>query len=263
MGHLCTIRANLGPRPHREWVGWSTCAWPAAPRDLAQSFLPSLALTHEIMLATRKVFAPTTGANWVSGSERAQCGCGCCTSEICTRWHRRRSAHCMRTVPRGRVCQETEPGNDPRLSTTRFFALLALLSLLPTTCNFHFHPSYCHWPSTRHASSTGEASDTSFPERETVVSACTHSRLPEAICPSPECSAHTLAEFLRCKRGPDRSFEDPPDRREFPLAEAPTTFVDRHDFPRSSDRTCTDHTHRPRPHRYELNFRNAQSSDCN
>jgi hypothetical protein len=121
MGHLCTIRANLGPRPHQEWVGWSTCAWPAAPRDLAQSFLPSLALTHEIMLATRKVFAPTTGANWVSGSERAQCGCGCCTSEICTRWHRRRSAHCMRTVPRGRVCQETEPGDDPRLSTTRFF----------------------------------------------------------------------------------------------------------------------------------------------
>jgi hypothetical protein len=46
------IRANLRPRPCREW---SIRAWPAAPRDLAQSFRFSLALTHEIMLATRKL----------------------------------------------------------------------------------------------------------------------------------------------------------------------------------------------------------------
>jgi hypothetical protein len=70
-----------------------------------------------------------------------------------------------------------KPGADPRLVYHPFLALLALLPLLPTTCNFHSYPSYSHWPSTRHASSTGEASDTSFPEHETAVSACAHSGL--------------------------------------------------------------------------------------
>ena len=51
------------------------------------------------------------------------------------------------------------------------------------------------------------------------------SRLVKAMPPSRRRSSHALAELLRWKRIRDRSFEDPPDRREFPLAEAPTTFV--------------------------------------
>jgi hypothetical protein len=78
-----------------------------------------------------KTFAPTTGANWVSGSERAQCGC--CTSETCTSLHRRRSAHCMRTVPRGRVWWEAGSLTPITTvsSTTRYVPYLHYANYLP------------------------------------------------------------------------------------------------------------------------------------
>ena len=174
----------------------------------------------------------------------------------------------MKTVPRGRVWWEAGSLAPITVSsTTRFLPYLYYAHYFPLLSSSTPTIALVIGPPLGLPARPGKRPDrcdsqASLPTFQNTKRPSVR-RLVKAFFSVVQVLEPPLAEPLRCKRCRDRSFEDPPDRREFPLAEAPTTFVDRHDFPRSSDRTCTDHTHRPRPHRYELNFRNAQSSDCN
>jgi hypothetical protein len=144
--------------------------------------------------------------------------------------HRRRSAHCMRTIPRGRALSRLPPGFCPTRTTPTTSHYLQL-PLPHTLLSLALHPA-CQLDrgSVRHHQLSRTRNG-----RQCGCGSC----LVRAMPPARTCSSHALAESLRCKRSRDRSFEDPPDRREFPLAAAPTTFA------RSSD--LSSYVHRPYP----------------
>jgi hypothetical protein len=157
--------------------------------------------------------------------------------------HRRRSAHCMRTVPRGRVWWEAGSlAPIPVSSTTRS---------LPYFTTSHYFPLLAT-STTSHAVVIGlrpacqlDRGSVPTPTFQNTKRSSVHVRISssESDFSVVQVLEPCLAEFLRCKRIRDRSFEDPLDRREFPLAEASTTFVDGHTFPRSSD--LSSYVHRP------------------
>jgi len=167
--------------------------------------------------------------------------------------HRRRSAHCMRTFPRGRVWEEAKPTVTTwRRSPSRpppVSALLALCPLLPTTCNFHsLEPlslvlhSVCQLD--RGTVPTSPFQNTKRPPvRVRILSSGSDFSVAQGLQ-----LVYAFAELRRCKPGRDGSFEDPPDlRRILLLTEASTTSVDRHGFSRSSDLSSYVHRLYPPP----------------
>jgi hypothetical protein len=129
-----------------------------------------------------------------------------------------RSAHCMRTVPRGRVWWEAGSLVPITVSsTTRFLPYLHYAHYFPLLATSTPTTALVIGPPLGLPARPGKRPDRcdSYASLPTFQNAKRPSvrRLVKAFSPCCSSSGPALAELLRCKRSRVRSFEDPPDLR--------------------------------------------------